>query len=155
VSTASEPAAPTAAPAAAPAAAEDSGLAQQIEQRYAALQSKRDHFAILGVSPEAPRDQVKAAFLSLAKVFHPDRLPPSLPHLAPKITAVFEAIREAYEILYDEAKRTAYLEGLKKAAAPKPPAAPPTPGMSPAGRGTAATNPGDLFKMGEVFFRKR
>lgn len=155
VSTAPASAAPPAAPEATQPAAEDSGLVQQIERRYAELQNKRDHFAALGISPEVPRDQVKAAFLSLAKVFHPDRLPPSLPHLAPKITAVFEAIREAYEVLYDEAKRTAYLEGLKKAAAPKPPAAPPTPGMSPTGRGTAASNPGDLFKMGEVFFRKR
>jgi cytochrome c-type biogenesis protein CcmH/NrfG len=72
-----------------------------------------------------------------------------------KITTVFESIREAYEILYDEAKRASYLEGLKKAAAPKPPSAPPTPGISPAGRAMAGTNPGDLFKMGEVFFRKR
>jgi curved DNA-binding protein CbpA len=151
------PAAPTeAAPSEPPPpAAEDAGLMQQIEKRYAELQSKRDHFVILGVTPETPRDQVKAAFLSLAKVFHPDRLPPSLPHLAPKMTAVFEAIREAYEILYDEAKRNAYLEGLKKAAAPKPPATASAPGMSPAGRGTSGNNPGDLFKMGEVFFRKR
>jgi curved DNA-binding protein CbpA len=155
VSTAPTPEAPPAAPAAAPSTAVDAGLAQQIEQRYAELQNKRDHFAILGISPETPRDQVKAAFLSLAKVFHPDRLPPSLPHLTPKITTVFESIREAYEILYDEAKRASYLEGLKKAAAPKPPAAPPTTGMSPPGRGTSGSNPGDLFKMGEVFFRKR
>jgi tetratricopeptide (TPR) repeat protein len=141
--------------AAAPLGAEDAGLAQHIEKRYAEIQGKRDHFAILGITPETPREQVKAAFLSLAKVFHPDRLPASLPHLAPKITSVFESIREAYEILYDEAKRTAYLEGLKKAAAPKPPPASTAPGVSPAGRGASASNPGDLFKMGEVFFRKR
>src|SRR4051794_31845881 len=78
------PAAPAAAPATASApapapAAEDSGLVLQIEQRYAELQNKRDHFVILGIPPETPREQVKAAFLSLAKVFHPDRLPPSQP----------------------------------------------------------------------------
>ncbi|MBN1205511.1 MAG: DnaJ domain-containing protein [Myxococcaceae bacterium] len=150
------PAAPSAPVSEPPApAAEDAGLVQQIERRYAELQNKRDHFATLGVTPESPRDQVKAAFLSLAKVFHPDRLPPSVPHLAPKITSVFEAIREAYEILYDDAKRAAYVEALKKAAAPKPPAAPSAPGVSPAGRGNSASNPVDLFKMGEVFFRKR
>jgi tetratricopeptide (TPR) repeat protein len=47
------------------------------------------------------------------------------------------------------------VEGLKKAAAPKPSAATSAPGMSPTGRGTADFSPGDLFKMGEVFFRKR
>jgi curved DNA-binding protein CbpA len=144
---AASPAAPRPAPAApAPSAAdEQQQLAQQIEQRYADVQAKRDHFTMLGlpISPDVKREQVKTAFLGLAKRFHPDRLPPALSALAPKMTAVFEAIREAYEVLYDDAKRAAYLQELRaKASAPSTP--------RPGG-----VDPNDLFKMGEVFFRKR
>ncbi len=82
---------------------------------YADVQAKRDHFTMLGltIGPEVTREQVKTAFLGLAKRFHPDRLPPALSALAPKMTAVFEAIREAYEVLYDDAKRAAYLQELR------------------------------------------
>jgi curved DNA-binding protein CbpA len=160
-------AAPASAPAATPAAApassaapapaapgsDEARLAQLIEQRYAELQGGgRDHFAVLGVPQTVQKDQVKAAFLSLAKVFHPDRLPQSLGHLSPKMTSIFEAVREAYEVLYDDARRTVYLQGLQQKARP----AAPVPGTAPAASGTRAEgNPGDLFKMGEVYLRKR
>ncbi|NBD09055.1 J domain-containing protein [Corallococcus sp. Z5C101001] len=129
-------------------------LAQQIEQRYADIQAKKDHFVTLGVPHDASRDQVKAAFLSLAKLYHPDRLPPSLPHLAQKMTSVFESIREAYEVLHDDTRRKNYVLAQQGAqAAPKPPPAQARPG-SP-GTARPNTNADDLFRMGEVFFRKR
>lgn len=127
---------PVAAPAA-PSPAEQQ-LAAQIEARFAQL-SRKDPFLILGIPPAASKDQVKAAFLNLAKIFHPDRLPPSLPHLAQKMSAVFEGIREAYENLHDDQKHAAWLAG--------------TPG--PARPASAQQQAGDLFKMGEVFFKKR
>nr|WP_044283536.1 DnaJ domain-containing protein [Myxococcus stipitatus] len=145
------PAAPTE-----PPKPDEARHAQQIEQRYADVQARRDHFYVLGVSQDASRDQVKAAFLRLAKVFHPDRLPPTLPHLAQKITSVFEAIREAYEVLYDDARRKTYLQSLQtqqampKAAAPGAPAT----GARPTA-GRPESSPDDLYKMGEVYFRKR
>jgi curved DNA-binding protein CbpA len=154
----SEPAqAPTPPPTAEAPKPDEARLAKQIEQRYADIQAKRDHFFVLGVSQDAPRDQVKSAFLSLAKVFHPDRLPPTIPHLAPKMTSVFEAIREAYEVLYDDARRKAYVQTLQaQQALPKPPTPSATP-ASPAARaaGRPDSSPDDLYKMGEVFFRKR
>ncbi|RKH06578.1 tetratricopeptide repeat protein, partial [Corallococcus sp. CA053C] len=144
--------APVAAPTEAPKP-DEGRLAQQIEQRFADIQAKRDHFSVLGVPQDASRDQVKAAFLSLAKVFHPDRLPPSLPHLAQKMTSVFESIREAYEVLHDDARRKSYQQTLQGAQAlPKPPSA--AAGGRPGGA-RADTNAEDLFKMGEVYFRKR
>jgi tetratricopeptide (TPR) repeat protein len=96
---------------------------------------------VLGLTPNATRDQVKSAFLSLAKVFHPDRLPPTLPHLAHKMSAVFEAIRTAYETLYDDSRRASYAASLT-AGAPPPPAAP-------------VQQAAELMKMAEVFFKKR
>lgn len=143
---AASPAAARPAPSApAPSAPDEQQLAQLIEQRYADVQAKRDHFTTLGlaIGPEVKREQVKTAFLALAKRFHPDRLPPALSALAPKMTAVFEAIREAYEVLYDDAKRAAYLQELRSKV---PTQSAPRPG---------GVDPNDLFKMGEVFFRKR
>ncbi|MDX2015070.1 MAG: DnaJ domain-containing protein [Myxococcaceae bacterium] len=126
---------------------QDAQLAQQIEARFEQLK-KKDHFATLGVTQQSSRDQVKTAFLGLAKTFHPDRLPPTLPHLAQKMSAVFEAIREAYETLYDDAKRTAYVATV---AAQRAQGQSPTSSTSQA----SAQQASDLFKMGEVFFKKR
>jgi curved DNA-binding protein CbpA len=91
-----------------------------------------------------PKDAVKAAFLNLAKVFHPDRLPPSLSPLAPKMTAVFEAIRESYELLYDDAKRKTYLISLEKKKREE--------NRSPQKPGEEAE---ELYKKAETSFRKR
>jgi curved DNA-binding protein CbpA len=100
---------------------------------------------------------VKSAFLRLAKIFHPDRLPPTLPQLAAKMTSVFESIREAYEVLYDDARRKTYLQTMQGAQAnPRPPQ--PSASGSPRSGGPSArsdTSPEDLFKMAEVYFRKR
>lgn len=143
------PAAPAPAPGApAPVSTEEqqlAQLAQVIEKRYEDLQSKREHFTTLGlpIDPEVKKEQVKTAFLGLAKRFHPDRLPPALSALAPKMTAVFEAIRDSYEILYDDKKRAAYLQELR------------TQSASPASARPPGVDPNDLFKMGEVLFRKR
>jgi tetratricopeptide (TPR) repeat protein len=124
----------------APTAAEQQ-LAAQVELRFE-QQARKDYFTTLGLQPTATKEQVKAAFLTLAKVFHPDRLPPSLAPLAPKMSAVFEGIREAYETLYDDAKRAAWSAGQKAQAQAAQARAP-------------ANQAGDLFKMGEVFFKKR
>ncbi|NPC86588.1 DnaJ domain-containing protein, partial [Pyxidicoccus fallax] len=135
---------------------DEARLAQQIDQRFADVQARKDHFHTLGVSRDATREQVKTAFLNLAKLFHPDRLPPTMPQLAPKMTSVFEAIREAYEVLYDDARRKTYVQTLQaQQAQPKTPA-PTSPAAANARTaGRPDSSPDDLYKMGEVFFRKR
>lgn len=149
------PAAPATTPAAPPTSAppssgaQDARLPQEIDARFEQLK-KADYFGMLGVTPQATREQVKAAFLALAKVFHPDRLPPSLPQYAPKMSAVFEGIREAYETLSDDARRTAYLATIAARRA-----APAAASAGPALSAAATQQASDLFKMGEVFFKKR
>jgi curved DNA-binding protein CbpA len=125
----------------APSAA-DQQLGSQIEARFAQL-SRKDHFLTLGIAQTATKEQVKSAFLNLAKTFHPDRLPPSLPHLAQKMSSVFEGIREAYETLYDETKKAAWLATRQPAGGT---------GSNPA---VSANQAGDLFKMAEAYFKKR
>jgi curved DNA-binding protein CbpA len=121
------------------------GLAAQIDRHHAML-GKANRFEILGLTPAASRNDVKTAFLNQAKIFHPDRLPPALAQLAPKITAVFEAVREAYETLYDDVRRAEYVQQLAKAAAPAPKPVP----KSPSGEGAA-----ESARRAEALLRKR
>lgn len=130
------PSGPSTAPSPAVGSSEQQ-LAAQIEARFGQLVAG-EHFAVLGVEAGATREQVKAAFLSLVKVFHPDRLPPSLAALAPKQAAVFDAIREAYDTLSDDGRRAAW-EASRK------------PGAS----GEALSPAADLLKQGEAAFKKR
>jgi curved DNA-binding protein CbpA len=88
-----------------PRSLEDAELAEAIEARHAALTRDPDRFAVLGLPPDAGRDDVKRAFIELAKTFHPDRLPRSLHLLRPKAARVFDAIREAQEFLLDDVRR--------------------------------------------------
>jgi curved DNA-binding protein CbpA len=100
---------------AAPQSTDEEQLAAAIDERFHEVQAKKDYFTLLRVPRTANTEEVKNAFLQLAKVFHPDRLPSSLHPLSPKITAIFEAIREAYETLQVESKRKAYLASLDAA----------------------------------------
>lgn len=116
----------------------------QLEAQLAAreaLVGQQDHYAMLGLTQGASREQIKAAFISLAKVFHPDRLPPSLPHLAQRASAVFDAIREANETLSDDDRRAAW-EATVRSAPPR----------VPSGADARAT---ELLREGEAAFKKR
>jgi len=79
---------------------------------------------VLGISPGSGRDEVKRAFIELAKVFHPDRLPRSLTLLHPKAARVFDAIREAQEFLLDDVRRAEHAAAKRGGpVAPSDPAA--------------------------------
>jgi tetratricopeptide (TPR) repeat protein len=145
--------APAAAPAPGGLPPEVAQLAAVIEVRHAELNPPKDHFTVLGVPRSADRAQVKNAFLSLAKTFHPDRLPPTLVHLAPKMSAVFESIREAYDVLLDDEKRKVYLASLER---PQAPAQSPGSASGPVSSDQAAAfGPNELFKRGELLLKKR
>jgi len=101
-----------------PRSLEDAELAESIEARHAALSRDPDRFAVLGLTPDAGRDDVKRAFIELAKVFHPDRLPRSLHLLRPKAARVFDAIREAQEVLLDDVRRAEHAARSHGGAAP-------------------------------------
>lgn len=58
-----------------------------------------DHYATLGVARSATADEIKRAFRRLASQHHPDK---------GGDTAKFQTIQAAYDVLGDEAKRSAY-----------------------------------------------
>ena len=65
------------------------------------MATKRDYYEILGVAKNASKDDIKSSYRKLAKKYHPDN----------KETgdeAKFKEVQEAYDILYDDQKRSAY-----------------------------------------------
>src|SRR6187551_2686395 len=65
--------------------------------------SKRDYYELLGVSRTCTEVELKSAFRKLAMETHPDRNPGDA---AAEIR--FKEINEAYSVLSDAQKRTAY-----------------------------------------------
>jgi molecular chaperone DnaJ len=68
----------------------------------AATSQKRDYYEVLGVDRAATPEQIKQAYRQLALEWHPDRNPSA------EATDKFKEIAEAYAVLSDEAKRSAY-----------------------------------------------
>jgi len=64
---------------------------------------KRDYYEVLGVSREAGEQEIKSAYRKLALQFHPDRNPNN-----PEAEERFKECSEAYAILADADKRSAY-----------------------------------------------
>jgi tetratricopeptide (TPR) repeat protein len=75
----------------------------------------RDHFELLGVTPEADPDEVQLAYARLARSLHPDACrDPLLAGVDAQREAVFLRVRRAYEILRDPEARAAYERDLKQ-----------------------------------------
>ncbi len=74
---------------------------------------KQDYFEVLGVSKEASTAEIKKAYFSLAKQYHPDRLyaqaSAEVRNLADEL---FNLVSQAHEVLTDEEERDRYLDEL-------------------------------------------
>jgi len=62
----------------------------------------RDYYEVLGVSRDASQEEIKSAFRSLARKYHPDV------NKSPEAESLFKEINEAYSVLSDPEKRAAY-----------------------------------------------
>jgi molecular chaperone DnaJ len=67
------------------------------------MADKRDYYEILGVAKTATEDELKKAYRTLAKKYHPDANPGDK-----SAEEKFKEINEAYSVLSDPEKRSAY-----------------------------------------------
>lgn len=69
---------------------------------------RRDLYGLLEVEHSAPTALVQAAYVKLAKVWHPDRLPPAMAHRREDVTRLFAKLSEARRALCDPDERARY-----------------------------------------------
>ena len=62
---------------------------------------QKNPYTVLGLSPTASEEEIKSAYLKLAKQYHPD--------LQPQLVEKFKEVNEAYNILKDPSKVTQVL----------------------------------------------
>jgi len=63
----------------------------------------KDYYKILGVGENAAKNEIKSAYRSLAKKYHPDANPGNT-----SAEEKFKEVSEAYDVLSDDAKRSRY-----------------------------------------------
>lgn len=66
------------------------------------MATKRDYYEVLGVSKTATDEEIKKAYRTLAKKYHPDV------SKEPNATEKFTEIQQAYDVLSDKTKRSNY-----------------------------------------------
>jgi molecular chaperone DnaJ len=100
--------------------------------------AKRDYYDVLGLGRDAAEADVKKAYRRLAMKFHPDRNPDD-----PSAEGKFKEASEAYEVLSDPAKKSAYDQFGHAGVDPN--------GM--AGRGAGGASFSDIFSdvFGDIF----
>lgn len=78
----------------------------------------QNHFQVLGINENADAPAVRSAYFELAKLVHPDTLPPNATEEMVNLRAqIFAAVGEAYRKLSDQKSRENYVESLKSGAA--------------------------------------
>lgn len=96
---------------------------------------KRDYYEILGIDKKASASEIKKAYRNLVKKYHPDVNKES------DAEDKFKEIQEAYEILSDDSKRSAYDQYGHAGTA----------GFNPGSSGGYSDFGGAPFDMGDIF----
>jgi curved DNA-binding protein CbpA len=92
--------------------AEERSTREQLAREVVEMK-KRDFFEILGVSKNAGSDEIKKAYFSLAKQYHPDRLyAQASAEVRGLAEELFNLISNAHDVLTDDQRREEYLEDL-------------------------------------------
>ncbi len=89
-------------------AIERSWLRQEAAGHFITMQEfEEDYYAVLGVEETAPPEEIRKAFLRLAKKLHPDRYPNDAEKRALAQTE-FAKVTRAHEIISDAQRRAEY-----------------------------------------------
>ncbi len=103
--------------------------------------AKRDFYEVLGVNRDASADDIRKAYRKLAMKWHPDRNPDNA-----KAEDHFKEAQEAYDVLSDAQKRSAYDQFGHAGVDPRA-------GMGAAGAAGGFSGFGDIFNdiFGDIF----
>jgi len=91
---------------------EERSMREELAEKAVEMK-KLDYFEVLGVSKNASRAEIKKAYFSLAKQYHPDRISGTasaeIRNLADEI---FSLISTAHDVLAEDVRREQYMEEL-------------------------------------------
>lgn len=121
---------------------------QLVNQTYDGL-SRKDYYALLGVSGTSRVPEIKAAYYKLAKQFHPDRFyGVEDPVVREKVDIIFTAINVAYETLKNAKTRQEYDNApLERKSVPTSP-------VKSTVESVSSVSPEALTKMAEDYYKK-
>lgn len=88
-----------------PAAGEEPA---DVDALFARLETAKDYYEVLDVPRAATPDEVKDAYHTLARQYHPDRFHQGDADLRNRVESAFARIAQAYEVLGDPTQRAAY-----------------------------------------------
>ena len=80
---------------------------ETLEDFFSRIELAANYYDVLGVSQQANADEVKNAYHSLARRFHPDRFHQADAQLRNQIETAFARVAQAYEVLGDQSSRAA------------------------------------------------
>ena len=87
--------------------------ARRIDEFFASL-STRDAFELLEITRTADKKEIKRAYFKMSKELHPDRFfGKNIGPYKERLSKIFQSVKAAYELLSDDARRTAYLDSVK------------------------------------------
>jgi DNA-binding response OmpR family regulator/curved DNA-binding protein CbpA len=91
---------------------EESVSRERLATKVAAMR-RMNYFELLGVQPGAGREEIKRAYFTLAREYHPDRhFPSAASDLRQLSQQLYDLISTAHDTLTDPAERTRYLAEL-------------------------------------------
>jgi len=76
--------------------------------RVIGMMDRQNYFEMLGVKESADSHQISKKYMTLAKKWHPDRMPPELSELRPWVEEIFHLYTVASDTLGDIKKRVEY-----------------------------------------------
>ena len=76
--------------------------------RVTGMMDRQNYFEMLGIKESADTNEISKKYMTLAKKWHPDRMPPELSELRPWVEEIFHLFTVASDTLGDTKKRVEY-----------------------------------------------